>query len=638
MGALAAGFLAGALGGMVRDLNSAAAEIENLARLSNATTDQFQATAYAASMVGVEQDKLADILKDVNDKVGEFIGEGSGELTNFFTNIAPKVGVTADEFARLSGPDALQLYVSSLEKAGVNQQEMISAMEAIADDATRLLPLFRNNGEAIQSLSADAREMGLILTQEAIVSAKQTEAQLKTLDLVITRAGQTMAGQMGPAVSTLSGLMIDFAKDTNGASVVGDMLSTILNIAATAGIGLATTFASLGRAIVGLAAAGMAAVTGNLSSAKNIIAEFSADNEKATAQAEARIKKLWSGGFAEDARRAVEAQKELDRVTRENTTTLARLEEQRRKAAAAAADNAAADKAAADAAAQQRAGVDRVVEGLINQAVTLSMTRKEVELYRLAMMGANEEQAESARIAIDMMEAKKNEEDNLKKMQDGNALDALLAEKQAAREAADADAAAKAHAEKIAAEQDYWNRIFDIQAGAQVSALNFADAARNMDMQGAIQHGAAMIGNLGKSSRAMFNVQKAFSLAQAAVALPTAVLESFKNGGGYPWGLVPAGLMLANGMKQIQAIKSSQFGGAPSAPSIGGGGAPTGSGLPAGATATPSGVEDNRGGPKKEIRVTFEGESIHTDAMRKFATQLAETYKDMGSNVNMVVG
>ncbi|MEN1443859.1 phage tail tape measure protein, partial [Pseudomonas aeruginosa] len=101
---------------------------------------EFQKYALAAETMGVEQDKLADIFKDVNDKAGDFLNTGGGALKDFFDNVAPKVGVTADEFRKLSGPQALGLYVSSLEKAGASQQDMTFYLEAIASDATALLP------------------------------------------------------------------------------------------------------------------------------------------------------------------------------------------------------------------------------------------------------------------------------------------------------------------------------------------------------------------------------------------------------------------------------------------------------------------------------------------------------------------
>ena len=73
-------------------------------------------------------------------------------------------------------------------------------------------------------------------------------------------------------------------------------------------------------------------------------------------------------------------------------------------------------------------------------------------------------------------------------------------------------------------------------------------------------------------SKGIFKIGKGLALAQAAIALPTAVMESFKNGGGYPWGLVPAAAMAATGLKNIQAIKNASIGGSSGTAYTGGGG------------------------------------------------------------------
>ncbi len=59
----------------------------------------------------------------------------------------------------------------------------------------------------------------------------------------------------------------------------------------------------------------------------------------------------------------------------------------------------------------------------------------------------------------------------------------------------------------------------------------------------------------------MFKMNKALALANAAVTLPDAVMQSYRNVGGYPWGLIPAGIMAATGAAQISAIKGTSFGG-----------------------------------------------------------------------------
>ena len=133
--------------GLVTSSASAAKEISNLSALAGVGTTEFQRFAAAAASVGLNQDKLSDIFKDTNDKVGDFLATGGGELKNFFETVAPKVGVTADQFRKLNSADALQLYVTSLQKANVSQAQMTFFMEAIADEATALVPLLANGGQ-----------------------------------------------------------------------------------------------------------------------------------------------------------------------------------------------------------------------------------------------------------------------------------------------------------------------------------------------------------------------------------------------------------------------------------------------------------------------------------------------------------
>lgn len=182
VGAAAIGTATGVVVSQFRDMGrqavESAIEIERLSSVANASTDEFQKAAYAAKAVGIESEKLADIYKDVNDKIGDFVATGGGAMKDFFENIAPKVGVTAEQFKKLSGPDALQLYVSSLEKAGLNQQEMTFYMEALASDATALLPLMRDNGKAMGKFAEEAEKTGLILSSEEIAAAKEVAHNL----------------------------------------------------------------------------------------------------------------------------------------------------------------------------------------------------------------------------------------------------------------------------------------------------------------------------------------------------------------------------------------------------------------------------------------------------------------------------
>lgn len=156
---------------MVSQTAQAANEIARQSQIANTSAAQFQRMAAGARTVGIEQDKLADILKDVNDRVGDFLQTGGGPMADFFENVAPQVGVTADMFRDLSGADALQLYVQTLERAGLSQQEMTFYMEAMASDATALIPLLANNGAELERLGAAAEASGVVMSDALIAKS-----------------------------------------------------------------------------------------------------------------------------------------------------------------------------------------------------------------------------------------------------------------------------------------------------------------------------------------------------------------------------------------------------------------------------------------------------------------------------------
>lgn len=175
-GLMGAGILAAG-----RKAAASAREIDTLATVAGVGVEQFQKLAVAGESVGFSQEKMADIMKDVNDKFGDFMANRAGPLKDFFDNIAPAVGVTAEQFAKLSGPEALQLYVSSLERAGLSQQQMTFYMEALANDATALLPLMKSNGAAIREMGKAAEASGRIISEDMIKKGVELDRKFQEL-------------------------------------------------------------------------------------------------------------------------------------------------------------------------------------------------------------------------------------------------------------------------------------------------------------------------------------------------------------------------------------------------------------------------------------------------------------------------
>lgn len=178
---LAAAFSVSAITGYTAELVRTSKEITTLARLANTSAGEFQRLAFGANSVGVANDKLADILKDVQDKVGDFLQTGGGPLKDFFEQIAPRVGVTAEAFRNLSGPQALQLFYSTLEKGKLSQSEFVFWLEAIASDATLLQPLLRENGRAFADMGVQAQRAGGIIGDDVLAASVELSKNWDTM-------------------------------------------------------------------------------------------------------------------------------------------------------------------------------------------------------------------------------------------------------------------------------------------------------------------------------------------------------------------------------------------------------------------------------------------------------------------------
>jgi len=298
---------------LVTDTANYAKEVQNLSTLAGISTDTFQKLAYGAKSVGIEQDKLGDILKDVNDKFGDFFTTGGGELKDFFDVIAPKVGVTADSFRRLSGPEALQLYVSSLEKAGVSQQQMTFYMEALANDSTLLVPLLRNNGEAMKEMGEKAKEAGVIMSDKALNDTKKYNEELKKLEDQSSATGRSLALDLLPAITSVFKGINNSINEYNGP--IEKMSNSIRTLRLMAGLVpfVGVELADPSKRKEPVSAFNQKGYQGRIKGTNEGVLETTTDIAKAQKAEEDRIKKL----AADRSRFASKAQSEAERAKRD---------------------------------------------------------------------------------------------------------------------------------------------------------------------------------------------------------------------------------------------------------------------------------------------------------------------------------
>ncbi|MBA1249840.1 phage tail tape measure protein [Pseudomonas luteola] len=399
----------------------AAAEIQNLAQVAGTSTTEFQKLSYAAQTVGISNDKLGDIFKDVNDKVGDFLSTGGGELKDFFDKVAPLVGVTADQFRGLSGPQALGLYINTLEKAGVNQQQMTFFLESIADDASLLAPIMRNSGQAVKQLGDEAQNLGLILSEDTIKASKQFSNDMNVLGAVANSVGQQIAADLLPELLELTETLRD-PKTAEAAKALASGVVTAFNTVIEASKSMVE--------FVQWAAEEAAIAMGGIGLQDIDRLEKEADRLQTLMN---KMEERGETGYG--AYSSIQDSFEKTRQQLEKAYALQDMASKTPAPKVAAPSTAPAptnnkgitfattskeQDAAAKAAQRQTKAIADQVTALQEQATVLGMTSSEVTLYKLQQDGATESQIAAAKAALNSVTAYEEQKKAVEQLNEAN--------------------------------------------------------------------------------------------------------------------------------------------------------------------------------------------------------------------------
>ena len=180
---------------------------------------------------------------------------------------------------------------------------------------------------------------------------------------------------------------------------------------------------------------------------------------------------------------------------------------------------------------------------------------------------------------------------------------------------------------KLEAEQQYQAKRLDLILGTGNKIQTMQRAFEKGNLQGALSFFAADFGGFSQHSRKMFELTKAARLAEAALSIPSTVIDAAREGtkiGGWPLGAAMGAAALASQLGQLRAIQSASFGGGGSSGSSGGSGS---------APSIPSSQGQQEQAPLQQrfvnIGLSGSDNTMYTkDSVRELIKRLNEEVKD----------
>jgi hypothetical protein len=181
---------------------------------------------------------------------------------------------------------------------------------------------------------------------------------------------------------------------------------------------------------------------------------------------------------------------------------------------------------------------------------------------------------------------------------------------------------------KEQAEQRHYENLANIRTKGSSQLVKIAEMFRKQDYEGTVRGLAQITAATASSNKKMFNMNKAFAVAEATIKGYKAVLDAYAWGndkGGPPLGAAMAALAGAFAFAQVRAISSQQYSGGGS--SGGGGVAPSVSAAAGGAIPVTN-VGGGGGSSGQTVTIQLQGEVFNREQVRNLITQINEAVSD----------
>jgi lambda family phage tail tape measure protein len=190
------------LAGLGKELVNTAEQVGRVSEQSGASVETLSALAVVGQTSGVSIEQLGQAFLQLN-KTLVAARNGSGEAAAGLR----AVGLTVEELSSLSADEAIRRVVTALAKLPNGAIKSAAAMKLFGRSGAELIPLLNDLGDkGIGGAIDKARELGLLLDNETVRSAKEFNDSLSATKLALAGVAAAMARDILPVLTDFANL------------------------------------------------------------------------------------------------------------------------------------------------------------------------------------------------------------------------------------------------------------------------------------------------------------------------------------------------------------------------------------------------------------------------------------------------
>lgn len=183
---------------------------------------QFQALAYAAKQSDVEMSALSTSIRMMQTNIDE---AATGSKAANATLAA--LGLTASDLKRLAPEQQFELLAEQISRLEDPAQRARAATEMFGRAGAELLPMFEKGADGIRQASAEARQLGVVLSDKAIDDLADVDDKIKKLSASWDALANSLIAKAAPAGSAF----LDFLrKATVGPTEIERLTTELQNL------------------------------------------------------------------------------------------------------------------------------------------------------------------------------------------------------------------------------------------------------------------------------------------------------------------------------------------------------------------------------------------------------------------------
>ena len=195
------GITGAAFGVFVNGYADATGLIGDTAERTGISRERFQELGFAAKLTGSSSEVLAGALQKMNINVGAAT-KGSKELKDMFSGLGINI---RDAGGKLKSTDQLfDTFVDRISKIKDPTLQAQAAVKVFGKSATELLPLIKGGGAGIKDMAAEARRLGIVLSDDAVRDGEAFGDILDTLKASVGGVGNIIGTALVPQLSKMS--------------------------------------------------------------------------------------------------------------------------------------------------------------------------------------------------------------------------------------------------------------------------------------------------------------------------------------------------------------------------------------------------------------------------------------------------